>query len=272
MAPENCKRWTSGMLAVMAVYSLSIHSDYRCRHSGACCTADWDVPVELPLYRTLEEALNTRRVAATGRPDENGPVLIVEGDLPNGAAAMVARTAAGDCVFYHRNSGLCVIHRDLGEAMLPATCRHFPRLAVRDARGTFISLTHYCPTAAASLFRDDVPVEIVEGPRAFPEADYDGLVVNANDWSPLIHPNMLAGLDGYDAWERHMVTRCADATMTPEGVIATLERDARVIRAVRPASGESITGAIATLPRAGLDAACPETLESSLARRAEALD
>jgi len=141
------------MLAVMAVYSLSIHADYRCRHSGACCTADWDVPVELPLYKSLDEALSTGRVAPAGRPDENTPVLIVEEQLPDEAAAMVARTATGDCVFYHRHSGLCVIHRDLGEPMLPATCRHFPRLAVRDARGTFISLTHYCPTAAGSRSR-----------------------------------------------------------------------------------------------------------------------
>jgi hypothetical protein len=45
------------MLAVMAVYSLSIHADYRCRHSGACCTADWDVPVELPALQNVDEAL-----------------------------------------------------------------------------------------------------------------------------------------------------------------------------------------------------------------------
>ena len=41
-------------MALQAVRSLSIHADYRCRHSGACCTADWDVPVEaarLPVAR-----------------------------------------------------------------------------------------------------------------------------------------------------------------------------------------------------------------------------
>ena len=78
--------------------------------------------------------------------------------------------------------------------MLPSTCRHFPRLAVRDARGTFISLTHYCPTAAASLFRVDVPIEIVESPPAFPEAEYDGLVVKAGEWPPLLRPQMLTDL------------------------------------------------------------------------------
>jgi lysine-N-methylase len=62
--------------------------------------------------------------------------------LPDGVAAIVARLASGRCIF-HDPQGLCAIHRDLGEARLPVSCRHFPRLALNDARGTFISLTHY---------------------------------------------------------------------------------------------------------------------------------
>ncbi len=259
------------MLAVMAVYALSIHADYRCRHSGACCTADWDVPVELPLYRTLDEALSAGRVAPAGR-DENRAILIVEDQLPDDAAAMVARTATGDCVFYHRTSGLCVIHRDLGEPMLPATCRHFPRLAVRDRRGTFISLTHYCPTAAASLFRDDVRIEIIESPPAFPEADYEGLVVTSDDWPPLLRPDCLADVQSYTAWERHMVARCADAALSPESVIATLERDAFIVRTVSPVTGAAIAGAIERLPVAGVNARVPETLDASLADYLEVLN
>jgi Fe-S-cluster containining protein len=183
-----------------AVFALSIHADYRCRHSGACCTADWDVPVELPLYRSLDEALTSGRVVPAAQADPPSSPLIVDKDLPKDAAAMVARTPAGDCVFYHRHSGLCVIHRDLGEPMLPATCRHFPRLAVRDARGTFISLTHFCPTAAASLFRDDVAIEIVRDPAAFPEAPYEGLVITEDDWPPLLRPDVLADAESYTAW------------------------------------------------------------------------
>src|SRR5882672_10492657 len=249
------------------VFALSMHADYKCRHSGACCTADWDVPVELPLYRSLDEALGSGRVAPQGQADQHSAALVVEDDLPDGAAAMVARTASGDCVFYHRHSGLCVIHRDLGEPMLPATCRHFPRLAVRDARGTFISLTHYCPTAAASLFRDDVPVEIVESPPAFPDADYGGLVVAVDEWPPLMRPTTLIDLDVYTSWERHMVSRCADDALSPESVIATLERDAALVRAVTSSDGkpiaEAIAEAIAALPRDGVPAAAPDALDES---------
>ena len=253
------------MLAVMPVYSLSIHADYRCRHSGACCTADWDVPVEVPLYRTLDEALSAGRVAPAGRLDGNNAVLIIEDKLPGDAAAMVARTATGDCVFYHRNSGLCVIHRDLGEPMLPATCRYFPRLAVRDGRGTFISLTHYCPTAAASLFRDDVRIEIIQDPPAFPDAEYEGLVVTSEDWPPLLRPDCLADAQSYTAWERHMVARCADESLSAESVVETLERDARLVRRVSPATTAAIVHAIEQLPARRVSAPVPEALETSLA-------
>jgi Fe-S-cluster containining protein len=254
----------------LTLYALSFHADYRCQHAGACCTSDWDVPVEVPLYRTLAEALTTERLAPAAEPAEGDPVLLTGPDLPKGAAAIVATTAGGNCVFYHRSSGLCVIHRDAGEERMPSTCRHFPRLALRDGRGTFISLTHYCPTAAAMLFRNDAPSEIVEGPAAFPPAEYDGLVVPSDEWPPLLHPQKLMDADGYAAWERHMVARCADEVASPESVIATLERDARLLRQYRPGNG-SLAEAVARLPEPGVGAQPPATIAASLDRHREAV-
>lgn len=246
-----------------AIFSLSIHADYRCEHSGVCCTSDWDVPVELPIYLSLGQAMTTRRLLPAAAAADGGPVLVRD-EMPDEAAAMVARTAAGDCVFYHRGSGLCVVHRDLGETQLPSTCRHFPRVAVRDRRGTFISLTHYCPTAASMLFREDVPLEIVEAPPAFPPAAYDGLVVDAEAWPPLLHPQMLMDLDGYSAWERHMVRRCADPAASPDSVIATLDRDARRLRLFTP-GGQSLVEAVQSLPAGLVDAPDVASLRESLA-------
>lgn len=219
------------------VYALSIHADYRCGRSGVCCSSDWDVPVELEIYRSLDDALHASRLNAAGVSADGGAPLAIEGDLPDEAAAMVARTATGDCVFFHRTSGDCVIHRDLGEAHLPLTCRYFPRLALRDARGTFVALSHYCPTAATSLFREDVPLAIVENPLAFPPGEYEGLMIEADAWPPLLRPRMLMELESYSEWERHMVRRCADAALSPEDVLGTLERDARILRAFDPDSG-----------------------------------
>ena len=252
------------------VYALSIHADYRCRHSGVCCSSDWDIPVEAPLYRTLNEALTTGRLRTTAEPPAGDAPLVTGPDLPDGAAAIVAHTIEGQCVFYHRDSGLCVVHRDMGEAQLPVACRHFPRVAVRDWRGTFISLTHYCPTAAAMLFREDVPLAVVEGPPAFPPADYEGLKVDPEAWPPLLHPRMLMDMDAYSAWERHMVSRCADDAVSPEQVIATLERDARVLRAYQPGQG-SLTDAVAGLPGDVVDEPAPTTLEASLLLHATVL-
>lgn len=252
------------------MFALSIHADYRCKHSGVCCSSDWDVPVELPLYRTLSDALAAGELQPAADPRAGDPVLVTAPNLPDGAAAMVARTSGGDCVFYHRHSGLCVIHRDAGETHLPSTCRHFPRLAVRDRRGTFISLTHYCPTAAATLFRDDVPIEIIEGPRAFPPADYEGLTVGKDEWPPLLHPGMLMDSAGYSAWERHMVARCADESLSPESVIATLARDARSLRRYRPDDGP-LAGTVARLPAGAVGVPPPPTLARSLAHYAEVM-
>ena len=250
-----------------SVFALSIHADYRCRHSGACCTADWDVPVELPVYRALNDRVlsGTLRVAPTADPLSP---FIVEPELPEGAAAMLERTLQGECVFFERDSHLCVVHRDAGEESLPATCRHFPRLAVADSRGTFITLSHYCPTAASMLFRDDVELQIVEAPSAFPMADYDGLTVEEDDLPPLLSPTMLMDPAGYSAWERHMVRRCA-ADVSPEAVVATLASDVAQLRTWRPGGTATVADAIGQLPGTFVSVSLPASLDASWRLRDE---
>lgn len=263
------------MLAGMPrVFSLSIHADYRCRHSGACCTADWDVPVEVPIYRSLADAVAKQRLRVSTAATALEP-FIVGPDIPEDTGAMLERTDAGECVFFDNGSRLCIVHRDLGDTALPETCRHFPRISVQDGRGTFVSLSHFCPTAASMLFRDDVPVAIVEGPPAFPSDDYDGLIVTAEDLPPLLHPRMLMDDAAYSAWEAHMVRRCADLTRTPESVLATLMRDARLLATWTPAGPEEprrrLCDAVAALPRDYVAAAAPPTLEPSLRIHADVM-
>ena len=151
--------------------------------------------MEVPVYRSLDEACRSGRLHAAPQSRALAP-FVVEPDLPDDAGAMLERNQAGECVFFERESRLCVVHRDLGHEALPATCRHFPRLAVHDRRGTFVSLSHYCPTAAGLLFRDDVSLTIVSAPPAFPPADYEGLSVAADDLPPLLRPGVVMDLDG----------------------------------------------------------------------------
>jgi hypothetical protein len=126
------------------------------------------------------------------------------------------------------------------------------------------------------LFRDDVPIEIVEAPPAFPPADYEGLRVDPEAWPPLLHPHMLMDLEGYSAWERHMVAQCNVSMLSPESVIATLARDARALRAYQPGNG-SLAAAVAglagsTVQVAGdLEVSGPETFEASLLLHSEVM-
>lgn len=247
--------------AAARTLSLSIHADYQCQHSGRCCSSHWDVPVEAPVYRSLVEALEAGRLRMAPQSEPMEP-FTVEPDMPDDTAAMFERNHEGECVFFERGSRLCIVHRDLGEGALPATCRHFPRVAVRDGRGTFIGLSHYCPTAASLLFRDDVPLTVVESPAAFPPAEYEGLVVDPDDVPPLLRPGVMMELDAYGEWERHMVRRAASG-LAPESLLATLMRDAGLVRAWRP-EGPSITVLIASLPGEAVQADVPATLDSSL--------
>jgi Fe-S-cluster containining protein len=251
------------------VFALSFHADYRCRHSGACCTADWDVPVELPVYQSLRAVMADDRLRLPTAVAHLDP-FIIEPDLPEDVAAILQRNEAGDCVFLDRGAKLCIVHRDVGEPALPETCRHFPRLAVRDGRGTFITLTHFCPTAAAMLFRDDCPVAVVEAPEAFPPAEYEGLVIAEDDLPPLLAPSMLMEPDAYSAWERHMVARCAEIERAPESVLVTLARDAEELVAWMPV-GPGLVEAVGRLPRDYIAANPPNTLGPSLRLHADAM-
>ena len=251
-----------------AVYALRFHADYRCQHSGACCTANWDVPVELPVYRSMSQAVSSGNLHTFTDVPSASP-FILEPDLPEGAAAILERDEAGRCVFYAADAKRCIVHRDFGEAALPATCRHFPRVAVQDPRGVFISLSHYCPTAASMLFRDD-DVEIVAEPRAFPEADYEGLVVTTDDLPPLLTPRMLMEFEGYTAWECHMVSRCSDVQRRPASIVATLWRDAQRLGEWKPGV-RSLRDAIAQLPSDYVDVTEEAGLRTSLRRHGEVM-
>jgi Fe-S-cluster containining protein len=251
-----------------SVFALGFHADYRCRHSGACCTADWDVPVELPVYRSLSDAVVGGRLRVASPAASTYPFL-VEPELPAGVAAILDRDERGHCVFYEGDEKRCIVHRDLGEPHLPMTCRHFPRVSVQDRRGTFVSLSHFCPTAASMLFTD-APAEIVAEPPAFPDIDYDGLIVTADDLPPLLHPRVLMDLDGYSAWERHMVGRCADLHERPESVLATLMRDADLLRRWRPGR-ITLSEAVWELPHHVVDGVPEAGLASSLRLRDEVI-
>src|SRR5690349_1266319 len=119
-------------------WCLNVHASYRCRHAGACCRATWTIPFE--------------------------------------DGTIAAREAGGACSFLDGTNRLCSIHRTHGLHALPVTCRMFPRIVLHDTRGTFISLSHFCPTAAQLLFDWSGEVAIVEAPRTLSDiGELEGL-------------------------------------------------------------------------------------------------
>src|SRR5690606_14631297 len=212
--------------SVSVAYWLSLHVPYACAHSGVCCASGWDIPVE-------REKVD--RIAVL-RPD--GSWLRPVSGAPPEIAGVLVGAAEGQCTFRRDR---CEIHATLGPGALPAACLHFPREVLIDPRGVFVTLSHYCPTAAELLFTHEGPVEIVEGPPAVPAGDPEGL--DARDvLPPLLAPDVLMDHAGYSAWEAHMVrvlTREDD--LTPQEALAVLGRDGQILQRWRPGSRDGVT-------------------------------
>lgn len=187
------------------VFALNVHANYACRHSGACCTAGWTIPVEPHVRQVVDR----------------------EWLLPENGA----------CPQYNRAARRCDIHRSHGEAMLPESCFQFPRRALIDSRGTFVTLSHFCPTAASLLLDDERPLEIVANPTAFPAARrYEGLD-GRGEWPPLVRPDLLFDHSAYDSWERFLVETLGSSRHTVDATLGRLAGAAERLRAWTPDLG-----------------------------------
>jgi hypothetical protein len=211
---------------------LSMHVPYGCRHSGVCCSSGWAIPIE----RT--------RTAAVAMLRGDGSWLLSAPGSPPDVAGTLAVTDTGHCVF-HRDR--CEIQRAYGHAALPSACQHFPREVLIDGRGVSVTLSHYCPTAVDLLFDHVGPVAIVEGPPAIPMGDSEGLDAR-NVLPPLLIDGVLTDLEGYSAWEAHMVRVLTVIDgRTPEAVLGRLEIDLAVVQRWRPGR-RSLADEISRLP------------------------
>jgi hypothetical protein len=202
---------------------LSFHAAYRCRHSGECCRAGWDVEVEPHIV----DAVTTGRVlpvVSTPLPFE---------PLADGTGIAPARSSSGDCAFHHNHR--CSLQERGSESMLPSACRHFPRVFLRDARGILVTLSHFCPTAASLLF-DNGPAEVVDAPSTLMLSEpIEGLDAR-EALPPLVRPNLLADIEGYAAWEERVVRTLLEVP-DAEQALARIEHATERVRRWTPASG-----------------------------------
>jgi hypothetical protein len=215
---------------------LSIHADYACRHTGICCTSGWDVPVEPDVEDRLRRALADGTLRAPGGSDTAfRPVP----DLPHGARVVFRVDARGRCVFLEGGDRpLCSVHRQLGFDRLASACRDFPRIATLSPLGVSITLSHYCPTAADLLFREDVALAIESDPPAFlPSWPYEGLDARGAV-PPLLRPGVLMGWEAHSRWETHAVATLARGDLTPEETLALLAVQTEAARGWAPDDGD----------------------------------
>ena len=207
---------------------LSFHAPYGCRRSGACCSAGWTIP-----FNAREQAV------VGGLPVAQGTIE----DTPRGAFAQVRN---GRCTFLLGNGSdhTCAIHTAGGHAALPLTCRMFPRQVLHDPRGTFISLSHFCPTAARLLFDDESVVGILDAPAALAgEGTLDGL--DARDvWPPLLRPGVMMDLHSFATWERLGIERLTLAGVTPRASLAALHDATERLETWSPESNVSLERAV----------------------------
>ncbi len=161
----------------MTTYWLSTHVGYACRHSGACCSARWPIPVE-------RDRVDSLRLAASQWLTPADP------DAPPEIAGVLAFGPTGACVFHAPRVGArggCLVH-----AARPASCAHFPYVCVIDPRGVHVTLSHYCPTAAAMLFSAGGSPRKVAGP-VVPVASGEPEGLDARAALPPIDPSSHAG-------------------------------------------------------------------------------
>ena len=242
-APDPSTRW------------LSCHVDYACRHSGACCRSGWPLPVETGVVVAIDGASRaagcgpstaspggwmTRRPRRRGWPAPCGRSPAAASSTRR-RQALPGRAAAARCT--------CAVHTAIGHAALPASCQHFPRVCLIDDRGVRVSLSHYCPTAAAMIVDHDRPVTIVDGPPAVPgRATPEGLDVRGQ-LPPRLTDRVLMDLDGLTAWEAHVVAVLAGpaASGSPERAIARIAADAKRLAGWSPAAAVPLRDAVAAM-------------------------
>jgi Fe-S-cluster containining protein len=210
----------------MRTSCLSFHAAYACAHSGACCTAPWPIPVDDGDVLRLR----ARGLIPGDRVEHVRPL-----DRPvNGMTLALATTADHACVFFEAGGGrLCRIHRDGGADLLPSACRAFPRVALRDSRGLFITLSHYCPTAARLLL-DAGDILIIDAPDALSlGGEVEGL--DATEvLPPLLRPDMLMDREGYARWEHDAIAVLNDRLLPARDAASVIRAATRETCEWRP--------------------------------------
>ena len=101
----------------------------------------------------------------------------------------------------------------------------------------FVTLSHYCPTAARLLLLDQ-DLAIVDAPASLTlDGEVEGLDATGV-LPPLLRPGMLMSLDAYDTWEREAVATLNDRRLPPAEAVTAISAATAAASKWRPGSGD----------------------------------
>lgn len=138
------------------------YSDFRCK-CGACrssCCAGWDIAVGRDEYYRLigldcSEKLHHCLECAFHPAQDRSP----------GHFQVISPNWLGDC-HMHDENGLCILHAECGEDMLPEVCRMYPR-SVKKCGDTCLAVcTNSCEGIVEMLMALDRPLRFSSQPLA----------------------------------------------------------------------------------------------------------
>ncbi len=258
-----------GLAAATHVYCLRFQSDYTCDNCGDCCSTAWKIPLERIPLNLIRRAFKKGDLTP---PDSRSPQNEDWMENIQGATGEIERYLTikngRDCCFLKRDGKTaCAIQSQAGVEAMPTICRLFPRMCVLQPLGVFLTLSHYCPTVAEMLFRDDMTdgsdLEIVHNPPAFPRtAGYGGLDAR-NHLPPLLRPNVMMTWEAAGMWERHTLKTMARRDYTPEEALTLLMTTAEKARLANGADASG-NGPFAEILEKD-ERNDPETLKSQIA-------
>lgn len=110
------------------------------------CCAHWTVPVDNATQKAFRKAA-----------DKEARAKLLDGLTPTRELKMDEK---GNCHFLAED-GWCVIHRDMGESMLPRICRVYPRGIGQGEAGKELHGTLSCPELARKMLFDPQALDIV---------------------------------------------------------------------------------------------------------------
>ena len=205
----------------MNTFWLNFHLGYACRHSGACCSSGWPIPVErdrvIPIRSLTDRADDEWLVPVENSPDDVAGTLAVRPNgectffrIPTGSFA----PTRGASVVLPSAAGGCSVH-----AARPSSCAHFPFVCLIDQRGVHVTLSHYCPTAAAMLFDHHDPIAIVEGPPPIAGLEIPEGLDAREALPPLASARRLMTFEELSDWERTALASAVTAPSMPEATV-----------------------------------------------------